>query len=413
MKKDNIKLQEKYAKVILNTCLGVKKNQQLFISANYEIIEFVRILANVAYEIGVKDIYFDLTDPYLKHDALKNLDVKDLKKLQFWNKESWNNYASTGAAFVMLVSETPGLMKDIEPKKLSDLTMYGYETRAKFDDLRDKSMVPWCIAAVPTDIWAKEVFKNSENPVDELWNTIFEICKINKKDPEKIWEDKINKLSERCDKLNSYHFKSLRYSNSLGTDFTIELPDKHLWASGREKLDNGKHVLVNFPTEEVFTSPTNDSAEGIVYSAKPLCYQDNLIEDFWIKFSKGKAIDCKAKKGEDTLKQIISSCKNADRLGEVALVEYNSPISESNITFFETLYDENASCHLALGASFTECIENGPQMSKEELSSNKMNTCQNHVDFMIGTKDLNIIGIKKNGEEVSIFKNGNFTKEFK
>ncbi len=410
---NNIKLQEKYAGVILKTCLNVKKNGQLFISANSEIIEFVRILANKAYELGIKEIYFDITDPYLKHDALKNLDTKDLKKLQFWNKEAWNTYAESGAAFVMLVSETPGLMKDIEPKKLSDLTMYGFETRAKFDELRDKSMVPWCIAAVPSLSWAKEVFPKSKEPVEELWKTIFEICKINKKDPESIWEEKINKLSERCKKLNEYKFKSLRYSNSLGTDFTIELPQNHVWASGRESLANGTHALVNFPTEEVFTSPTNDSAEGIVYSAKPLCYQDNLIEDFYIEFKKGKAVNCKAKKGEETLKQIISSCKNSDRLGEVALVEYNSPISESNIIFFETLYDENASCHLALGSSFTECIENGPKMSKDELNKYKLNDCQNHVDFMIGTDDLNIIGITENDEEVSIFENGNFTEYFK
>lgn len=407
------KLKEKYARVILTTCLGVKKNQPLFISANYEVVDFVRILANIAYEIGVKDIYFDLTDPYLKHDALKNLSVKDLKKMQFWNKESWNVYASKGAAFVMLVSETPGLMKDIDQKKLSDMTMYGYETRAKFDELRDQSIVPWCIVAVPTSAWAKEVFPKSKEPVEDLWKTIFEICQINKGNPEKVWEEKINKLSERCEKLNSYHFKSLRYTNSLGTNLTIQLPEKHLWASGRETLANGKSALVNFPTEEVFTSPTNDSAEGIVYSSRPLCYQDNLIEDFWIEFKKGQAVRCKAKKGEETLKQLIHSCKNSDRLGEVALVPYNSPISESNVTFFETLYDENASCHLALGAGFTECIVDGPNSSREELAKHKLNDCKNHVDFMIGTKDLNIVGILPNGEEVSIFENGNFTKEFK
>lgn len=407
------KLQKKYAKVILDTCLKVKKNQKLFISANSEVIKFVRILSNVAYELGIKDIYYDLTDQYLKHDALKNLDVKDLKKMQFWNKEKWNEYASDGAAFVMLVTENPGLMKDIDPKKLSDLTMYSYETRKKFDELRDKSMVPWCIAGVPSLLWAQEVFPKSKTPEEDLWNEIFKICQITKPNPEKVIEEKINNLSRRCDKLNSYKFKTLEYTNSLGTDFTIELPDNHLWASGKSKLVNKEEVLVNFPTEEVFTSPTNNSASGIVYSAKPLCYQDNLIEDFWIKFDKGVAVDCKAKKGEKILKQLISSCPNSNKLGEVALVEYNSPISESKIIFYETLYDENAACHLALGASFPECIKNGPQMSKEELKKNKLNDCNNHVDFMIGTEDLNIVGTTVNGEKIKIFENGNFTKEFK
>lgn len=406
-------LQEKYASVILNTCLKIKKNQKLLISANTEILEFVRVVANEAYKIGVKDIYFDITDSYLKHDALKNLDVKDLKKLQFWNKEKWNDYAEDGAAFLMLASEMPGLMKDIDPKKISDLTMYSYETRAKFDDLRNKSIVPWCIAAVPTESWAKEVFKKSKKPVEDLWKKIFEICHINERDPQKVWEKKISRLSNICEKLNNYEFKTLKYENSLGTDFTIELPDNHLWASGKEKLKNGMEVLVNFPTEEVFTSPAFDTANGIVYASKPLCYQDNIIEDFWIKFKNGKAVDCSAKKGEKILKEIISSCKNSDLLGEVALVEYNSPISESNIIFFETLYDENAACHLALGAAFPECLKNGTSMSKEELKKNKLNVCKNHVDFMVGTKDLKITGTTINNEKIVIFDKGNFTKDFK
>lgn len=404
---------EKYASIILKTCLKVEKNQPLFISANYERVDFVKILANVAYSLGVNDIYFDLTDVELKHDALLNLELNDLKKLQFWNKEKWNEYAEKGAAFVMLASETPGIMKDIDSKKISDLTIHAFETRKKFDELRDKSMVPWCIAAVPTESWAKQIFPDSEEPVKDLWEKIFEICHINKNDSVEFWEENIKKLNERSEKLNSYSFKKLRYTNSLGTDLEIELPENHLWCSGKSILKNKKEVLVNFPTFEVFTSPTNDSANGIVYSGKPLAYQDNIIDNFWIKFEKGVAIDCGAKKGEDVLKNIISSCKGADRLGEVALVEYDSPISKSNIIFYETLYDENAACHLALGASFPECINGGSEMSRSELKKIKLNDCTNHVDFMIGTEDLNIVGTTENGEEIAIFENGNFTKNFK
>lgn len=406
-------LQEQYAKVLLKSCLKIEENQPLFISANYERIDFVRIVANTAYELGVKDIFFDLTDSYLKHDALKNLELDDLKKLSFWNKEKWNEYAKKGAAFLMLASETPGLMKDIAPKKISDLTIYAFETRKEFDDLRDKALVPWCIAAVPTESWAKEIFPESDEPVNELWHKIFEICGINNNNPEKLWNDKIDNLSKRCDKLNSYRFKTLKYSNSLGTDFEIVLPENHLWASGSEKLINGKEIIVNFPTEEVFTSPTNDSANGIVYSAKPLAYQDNIINNFWLKFEDGVVVEYGAEEGEEVLKNIIESCNNANRLGEVALVEYDSPISNSEIIFYETLYDENAACHLALGASFPECIKGGTEMSREELQKNKMNDCTNHVDFMIGTSDLSIVGITENGEEIIIFENGNFTGNFK
>ncbi len=405
-------LQTKYAQVLLKSCLKIEENQSLFISANYERVDFVRIVANEAYKLGVKDIYFDLTDVILKHDALKNLELEDLKQLSFWNKQKWNEYAEKGAAFLMLASETPGLMKDIDPKKLSDLTMYAFETRKEFDDLRDEAKVPWCIAAVPTEAWAKELFKNSLNPVDDLWNKIFEICNINCENPEEIWNEKIEKLSARCKKLNSYNFKKLKYTNSVGTNFEISLPKNHIWASGRETLVDGKEVLVNFPTEEVFTSPENDSATGIVYSGKPLAYQDNIINNFWIKFEKGIAIECGAEEGEDVLKNIISSCDNANRLGEVALVESSSSINKSNMVFLETLYDENAACHLALGAAFPECVKGGNKLSKEKLSELKLNDCTNHVDFMIGTSDLNIIGITENDEEIAIFEEGNFTSYF-
>lgn len=405
-------LLKKYANTILNTCLKVPKGQPLFISANYERVDFVRIIASEAYKIGINDIYFDLTDVYLKREALVNLKTEELKKMQFWNKNIWNEYAEKGAAFIMLASETPGLMKDVEPQKISELTIHAFNTRKGFDDMRDKSLVPWCIAAVPTDAWAKKLFPESQNPVNELWNKIFEICYIKEENPEEIWNKKIVKLNERSQKLTSCQFKKLKYTNSLGTRFEIELPKNHLWASGKEKLMNGKEVLVNFPTEEVFTSPTNDSANGIVYSSKPLAYQDNIINNFWIKFENGLAVECGAEEGEDVLKNIISSCENCNRLGEIALVEYESPISKSGIVFYETLYDENAACHLALGASFPECIKNGPKMSKEELLSKKLNECTNHVDFMIGTKDLKIVGITEQNEEIVIFENGNFTQYF-
>ncbi len=406
-------LQEKYASVILNVCLKVEKGQPLFISANSERLDFVRIVADKALELGVKDIYFDITDSHLKHSVLKELTLEELKKHQYFNKEKWNEYARNGGAFVMLASETPGLMKDIDQKKLSDITMYAFETRKEFDDLRDKSIVPWCIAAVPTEAWAKEVFPNSKNPLNDLWMKIFEVCELTKDNPEEIWDIKTAKLNERCQKLNSYHFKKLKYSNSLGTDFTIELPNKALWQSGYSELANTKRVLVNYPTEEVFTSPDCKSANGIVYASKPLSYQDNMIRNFWIKFENGIAVDCHAEEGEETLRNIISSTKNANMLGEVALVPYDSSISNSNIIFYETLFDENAACHLALGDSFPECIEKGTITPKEELfTMHNLNDCTNHVDFMVGNKDTNIIGITEEGQEVPIFIDGNFSNIF-
>lgn len=401
-------LMRKYSNMILNVCLRVKSNQPLFISFNSERLDFVRILAKEAYKIGVKDIYFDVIDSEIKHDMLKNLDIEDLKNSTYFNRYMWNEYAKKGAAFVMLASETPGLMSDIDSEKQSNAFIYSLESRKEFDDLRNKSMVPWCIAAVPTLSWAKKIFPESNSPLEDLWNKIFEICGVYEDNPEQHLESKLKTLGIRKDKLNSLHIKKLIYSNSLGTNFSIELNDKTIWATGRDKLANGEEVLVNYPTEEIFTSPNRMSANGIVYSSKPLSYQDKLINNFWIKFENGKAIDCGAEEGLDTLQSIINSCENSNYLGEVALVPFDSPISNSNTIFYETLFDENAACHLALGDSFTECIENGINMSKEELLNNNMNQCTNHVDFMIGTKDLNIKGITFNNEEIDIFINGNF-----
>ena len=402
-------LQEKYANLILKVCLRIKKEQPLFISANSERADFVRILVSRAMDLGIKDIYLDIIDVNIKHDLLKTLSLDDLKDNKYFNRSIWNEYAKKGAAFIMLASETPGLMSDVDSQKQIDAQMYSLDTRQVFDDLRGKSMVPWIIAAVPTLSWAKKVFPDSNQPLEDLWMKIFEICGVTKDDSEKELNEKLEKLKERRNKLNSYKIRKLKYKNSLGTDFEIELPEKVLWQTGREKLASGEEVLVNYPTEEVFTSPTCDSANGIVYASKPLSYNDNLINDFWIKFRDGVAIDCGAKEGLNILKGIISSAANSNRLGEVALVEYDSPISKSNMIFYETLFDENASCHIALGDSFPECIENGINLDKEELIKNKLNQCKNHVDFMIGTKDLEITGITADNKEIKIFENGNFT----
>ena len=406
-------LQRKYAKVILETCLKVEKNQPLFISFNSERLDFVRIITEEAFKLGVKDIYYDSQDPYLKHEALKYLDVAELKELTFWNKEMWNVYAKKNAAFLMLSSENPGLMKDIDSDKMTAMTKYSLETRKEFDAMRDKSQLAWAIAAVPTNDWAKTLYPNSETPLEDLWNIIFDICSIKEDNPVEIWNNKIKKLEERANKLNSYQFKTLRYKSSNGTDFTIDLPKNHLWASGRSLLENNKEVLVNYPTEEVFTSPDCHSANGIVYSSKPLSYQDVIIDEFSISFKDGKVVEVHAKKGEETLKNMVNICENANMIGEVALVPYDSPISNTNQVFLETLYDENASCHIALGDSFPECIENGTKMTKEELLENHhLNKCDSHVDFMVGTKDMSIIGITKDNKEIPIFINGNFQEDF-
>ncbi|MBP5679030.1 MAG: aminopeptidase [Bacilli bacterium] len=406
-------LMRKYATVLLESCLKLEKEQPLFISFNIERIDFARVVAEVAFEMGIKDLYFDSSDPYLKHEALKNLEIDELKDLSFWNKEMWNVYAKKKAAFLMLASEMPGLMKDIDPEKIKEMTKYSYKTRKTFDKMRDKSELSWCIAAVPTTGWAKAIFPDSKDPVTDLWNLIFDICHMREEDPTKTWNEKMKRLTTRSNKLTNYQFKKLIYQSSNGTNFSVELPKNHIWASGKSWINNKKEVLVNFPTEEVFTSPDKNTANGIVYASKPLAYQEVLIKDFWITFKDGKVVNFDAKEGKETLEKMIHLCENSNYLGEVALVPFHSAISNTNKVFLETLFDENASCHIALGDSFPECIEKGEKQSKKKLQRDYgLNKCDSHVDFMIGTKDLSVTGITEEGKGIPIIENGDFTKEF-
>ena len=401
-------LLEKYAKVLLESCLKVEKNQPLFISVNIERIDFARIVHKIALNMGVKDIYIDIVDPYLKHDALKNLEVEELKELSYWNKENWNIYAKKNAAFLMLTSQTPGLMKDIDAKKMSAMTKYSYETRKFFDDMRDKSELAWCIAAVPTSTWAKELYPNAEEPVEELWNKIFDICSIKEENPSIIWNKKIEKLKSRAAKLTEYQFKELRYESSNGTSFKIGLPEKYRFASGNETLANGRDVLVNFPTEEVFTMPDHRIGEGTVVSALPLSFEGTLIKNFRLTFRNGRIEEFSAEEGEEALDRLLNSDEGSRHLGEVALVPFDSPVSNMGILFYNTLFDENASCHFAFGECYPTTIQNGESMTEEELFEAGGNHSINHVDFMVGTSDLSITGIKENGEEVPVFDKGNW-----
>ena len=401
-------LLSKYAKVLLVNCLKIEKEQPLFISYNKEVKYFIDIVQDIAKELSINDIYLDEVDPFLKRDLLmSDKSIDELKSMPYWNRKVWDEYTRKDAAFLMLVSDNPGLMKDVDPTRVTEMNLYSIETRKEFNKARDKSSLSWCIAAVPSKLWSKSVFPESNNPVDELWDKIFDICLIKEKNPGLLWEEKLNIAKERANLLNKYQFTKLRYKSSNGTDFLIGLPNNHIWQTAYEKIKD-KEVLVNFPTEEVFTSPDYRTANGIVYNTKPLSYNDVVIDEFYIKFKDGKVVDYDAKKGKDMLKELINTCDNSDYLGEAALVSYDSPISNSNIIFNETLFDENASCHLALGDSFPECIRGGLELSKEELYELGLNKCQSHTDFMIGSKDMSIIGITKDNEEIIIFKDGNF-----
>lgn len=394
---------EKYAELLLKRCLNLNTPRPLLITAPIKAIDFVEILTHKAYELGITDIYYDWSDENLKHEQLLHLSDENLLKSPFWSKEIWDEYAKKDAAFLMLYSDDINLMSDVPEDKITLTANRSRSSRPLFKKRQRVDEVPWCIALVPTLGYAKKVFPNSVDPVADAWDAIFKCCLVYEEDPIKAWDEKVKKIQKRCDILNDYQFKSLHYTNSLGTDLTIELPENHIW-SGAGKGG----LIVNMPSEEVFTSPKYDGINGIVYSARPLVYNGVLIENFSFTFENGRIVKVEAENGKEILENMISTDEGSNYLGEVALVDYDSPISNTNIIFYETLYDENASCHLAIGDSFPTCLLNGENMSAAELKEHGLNNSLVHTDFMVGNFDLKIVATTKDNREILIFNNGNF-----
>jgi len=394
-------IQEKYVELLLKRCLKVEESEALFISYNKVNKDFVDKVVEYANKLGVEDIYLDESDSQYLHDILEKININEIEKHEELNCKIWDEYAKKNAAFLMLDSLIPNLMDDIDSDKLAKMAYTKRITKPIYREKQMNSEIAWCIAAVPNEAWAKDIFKDSNNPMEEFWKVLAKICMLDKDNPINEWDKFLEKQSKEMKKLNNLKIKKLHYKNSLGTDLTIELSDSALWQSA----SSGKWI-VNMPSYEIFTSPDYRKTNGIVYSSKPLIYTGKNIDKFNLTFEDGKVIDFNAEEGKDILKEIINSDEFSAYLGEIAIVNYDSPISNTNIVFKSTLFDENASCHLALGNGFLECIKDGEKLSKEELKELGLNNSKNHVDFMIGTEDLTIEAETKDGK-VTIMENGN------
>ncbi len=400
-------LYYKYAHLLLEKGLCIKKNEPLVINAPIESIDFIRVLTEVACELGARDIYYDWYDDELKHSELKHFNEEEIKKSRFWNKEIHDEYAKKNSAFLFLVTSTPDIMKDIPSEKLKVAANQSLFTRQLYREMQSNNKIDWCIASVSTTEWGKLLFPKSNTPKEDLWNLIFDICLINEKDPLEAWTTKMKNNKTMCIKLTDMNIKSLHYQNELGTDLIIELSDKAIWCGGSSVI-NGREPIVNMPTEEVFTTPNKFKTNGRVYTSMPLIHSGITINDICLDFKDGKVINYDARTGKEELKNILETDSESNMLGECALVDKNSKIAKSNVLFYETLFDENASCHIALGRGFKECLENGENLTEQELEQNGYNKSKNHVDIMIGTKDLNIIATTYDNKEIQIFKDGSF-----
>lgn len=399
-------MEDKYINLLLTKCIDINTSKILFINYDKEVKEFVDKLSEEAKKRGIEEIYLDEIDIDERHEILKNNTLEELKNNKYFDKSIWDTYAKRKANFLILDTEQPHLMDDIDEEKISFMSKQSRESRPVYRKMVEHCELPWCIAAYPSIRWAKEVFPDSKNSYEELLNAIYNICMINKERPTDEWDLQLRKNDKIIKYLNSLKLNKMHYKNSLGTDLVVYLPDNYSFENAKDNK-----VIVNMPSYEVFASPIYNKTEGIVYSSMPLCYGGAVIEDLWLEFKEGKVVKYGSRTNENVLKNIIESDNQSSYLGEVALVENNSPISNLNIVFGTTLIDENASCHLALGSGFPECIEGGLELNDEELLKKGINVSSNHVDFMIGTPDLSIIGTTCDGREISIFKDGNFAKE--
>lgn len=403
-------LLKKYAMLAVNTGVNIKKDNILVITSPIETAEFARLIAKEAYNFGAKEVIVHYSDQQLTKIKLENSSLETISDYPSWMAEGYNYYARQGACFISIAANDPDGLKGVSVEKIGESQKARTTALKEYYDNSMSNKCRWCVLSVPTLSWAKKVFPNlsDEKALESLWDVIFKTVRVDTKDPIKAWENHNAYLEEKIKFMNENNFKSVHLKSSNGTDLNIELPEGHIWAGGSEEDVKGIPFNANMPTEEIFTLPKKTGVNGIVYSSKPLSYGGNLIDNFSITFKDGRAIDFTAETGYDILKQMLESDEGAKYLGEVAFVPYNSPISNSKLIFFNTLFDENAACHLAFGRAYESCVKNADKYSEEELERMGVNNSVIHVDFMIGTSDLEITGINKNGETIKIFSNGNW-----
>lgn len=395
-----------YAKLIVRVGANVQKGQEVRVFASLDQPAFIKMLAEECYKAGASRVTVDWNYPELTKLSARYMKLRDLSETREWEKARMQDMVDHLPVRIFIESEDPDGLRGINPKYFKAFAARIKISKPYRDAIDNKHQ--WCIAAVPGEAWAKKVHPelSKRAAVEQLWKDILYTARADGEDPIADWEEHNRDLKARSKYLNDLHLRELRYHSANGTDFKVGLIPTAEFHAGRDKTMQGVVYDPNMPTEEVFTSPDRRTAEGIVYATKPLSYQGQLIENFSVRFEKGRAVEVKAEKGQDVLEQIISMDEGCHYLGECALVPKESPIHQSGLLFYNTLFDENAACHLALGFGFDECVKSFENMTKEELYEIGVNDAGNHTDFMIGSDDLSIDGVDEHGNVHPIFRNG-------
>ena len=402
-----------YARLIVEVGANVQPGQTVLLSSSTDSVYFARLVAEAAYNAGAREVVTRLYDEQLKRIHFLRADATVFDEVYRWVPAFYNEFAEKGAALISITASDPELLRGVDPNRIQRSTISGNMALKGFYDKQMSNEFPWTIAAIPSEAWAKKVFPDlpPDDAVMHLWEAIFAAVHVGDCDPVTIWRAKIKTMAAQADALNAYRFVKLHYKNSLGTDLILNLPEECLWTACGEKAGTGQTFVANMPTEELFVLPDKRGTEGVVYASMPLSLNGNLVEDMKLTFENGKIIKAEASKGLKHLEKELDVDEGARYLGEVALVPHQSPISKMGILFYNTLFDENASCHLAFGKAYPK-FRDMEQRTEEELLARGMNDSLVHVDFMIGTADLDITGLTEDGQEIPVFRNGNFAPGF-
>ena len=396
----------KYAQLIAASGVNVQPGQEVFIAADLDQPEFVAMLVDECYKCKAKKVVVDWNYQPLQKLHARHRSLTTLSRVEDYELARWQHYVDTIPCRIYLLSEDPDGLKGIDQEKLAKSQQAKFPVIKPYRDQME-GRYQWCIAAVPGAAWAKKVFPNETKAraVEKLWEAILHTCRVDD-DPIAAWNAHNADLQARCDHLNSLGIASLEYHASNGTNLTVGMIPEAQFCGGGEYTIGGSYFNPNLPTEECFISPKRGEAEGIVYSSKPLSYQGQLIEDFSIRFEHGRAVEVHARTNETLLQKLIAMDDGAAYLGECALVPYDSPINQTGILFYNTLFDENACCHLALGMGFIDTIRDYPNRTLEEMRALGVNDSMIHEDFMIGTPDLAITAHCRDGRTVPVFRDG-------
>lgn len=400
---------DKYAELAIRVGLNVQKDQTVVIMTPIACAEFVRKLAKKAYEAGAKDVVVDWDDDEVKALRLKHAPESTLREYPMWRANGLEEMAKNDAAFLQIYAPNSDLLKDVDPERVAISSKTAATAREGFLNYLRNNQVSWLMVSYPTAEWSAKVFPNlsGEERVQKLWEQIFKLTRVDNDDPVAAWNHHVTTLTGKMNLLNSKKYKQLHFK-SEGTDLYIELAPKHLWVAAGSETAKGTFFIPNIPTEEVFTMPAKTGTNGTVRSTLPLSYQGSLIDGFTLTFENGKVVNATAEVGQEVLNKMLDMDEGARYLGEVALVPYDSPISKSGLIYYNTLFDENASCHIALGNSYPFTIEGGTSMTPEELAQNGFNKSLIHVDFMIGSASMDIDGLYEDGTREPLFRKGNW-----